>query len=281
MIVCFEQSPRRSKLRLPASLVPFVLIAAICGATENARCAGNLLLNGDFLKGSGTSVDQWRTESWAQAPENTHYGWMRPTKGAGEITVDNMKPNDARYLQNLTLAPGWYRFTVMARTEDVAAGAVGATISVMEDGIMSADLRGTQGWQRLRLYLKVGLHGADVEVGCRLGGYSSLNTGHAFFRGAEAIRVDSPANDGPQFDLDSIRKATNGSPIGSLWSLIAILILFAGVAAFGWMSYPLTTAPARSDTEPVTAHTEALKSQRTGAKKSSPAGARKRCERRR
>jgi hypothetical protein len=281
MIGRFEQPLRRSKLRLPASLASLVLFAAICGATQDASCADNLLLNGDFLKGSGTSVDQWRTESWAQAPENTHYGWRRPTKGAGEITVDNMKPNDARYLQNLTLAPGWYRFTVMARTEDVGAGAIGATISIMEDGIMSADLRGTQDWHRLLLYLKVGLHGADVEVGCRLGGYSSLNTGHVFFRGAEATEVDSPGKDGPQFDLDSIRKAANGPPIGSLWSLIAILILFAGVATFGWMSFPLTTAPGRSDAGLVIAQTEALKSQRTAAKQSSPAATRKRSERRR
>ncbi|HEY2664481.1 MAG TPA: hypothetical protein VGI47_09085 [Candidatus Binataceae bacterium] len=261
-------------------LSALVVVAYILAAGRNALCFGNLLLNGDFSKGSGASVDQWRTESWNQAPAYTRYGWTHPAKGGGEISVENMKPNDARYLQNLTLAPGWYRFSVMARTQGVGVGAVGATLSIMEDGVASADLRGTQNWQRLRFYLKVGPRGSDVEVGCRLGGYSSLNTGDAFFRDAEAIQVASPGDDGPRFDLDSIRKAANGAPIGHLWSLVATLMLLAGVVAFGWMSFPLTSAPRVFGADARVPPIEGLSPQRPG-KSSSPAAARNKSARRR
>ena len=44
--------------------------------------------------------------------------------------------------------------------------------------------------------------GADVLLTCRLGFYSSLNTGKAFFRGLSVTKVDAPASGGDQaFDL--------------------------------------------------------------------------------
>jgi hypothetical protein len=242
MIVGSGRLRLKSKLGRLASLGVMLTVFSILGVAKSALCVGNLLMNGDFSRGSGGSVDQWRTEAWNQAPEYTRYSWTHPAKGGGEVSVENMKPNDARYLQNLTLGPGWYRFSVMARTQQVGVGAQGATLSIMEDGVASADLRGTQNWQRLLFYLKIPARGSDVEVGCRLGGYSSLNTGHAFFRDAEAIQVASPGDDGPRFDLAAIRKAANGAPIGHLWSLVATLTLLAGLAVFGWMTFPLTPA---------------------------------------
>ena len=280
MIVCSGRLRLKSKPGRLASLGALVAAVYILGVAKNALCVGNLLVNGDFSRGSGSSVDQWRTEAWNQAPEYTRYSWTHPARGGGEVSVENTKPNDARYLQNLTLGPGWYRFSVMARTQQVGVGAQGATLSIMEDGVASADLRGTQNWQRLLFYLKIPARGSDVEVGCRLGGYSSLNTGHAFFRDAEAIQVASPGDDGPRFDLASIRKAANGLPIGHLWSLVATLTLLAGLVVFGWMTFPLTPARRISGAGSRLPSIESVKPQPTGKSASSAAVRRKFARRR-
>lgn len=207
-------------------------------ASARARGAENLLLNGNLAGGSGNSPDQWRTESWLQRPDATHYRWSREPGGPGELEIDNLEPNDARYQQTVTLGAGWYHFSAEVRTESVGANAAGAAISIIEDAISSPDLRGTSDWRRLGFYLKVGPHGADVEVACRVGGFSSLNTGRAFFRDLRAVKIVAPApGAGPLFDLETIRKQAEGKPVGSPWSLAATFIALAAVTALGWRTF--------------------------------------------
>src|SRR5260370_24347347 len=81
------------------------------------------------------------------------------------------------------------------RTEGVPTGNTGAYISILEDGIVSDFLYGSNNWRELGFYLKVGEAGADVELACRAGGFASLNTGKApcpDFRGGKA---DTPPPD--------------------------------------------------------------------------------------
>ena len=97
--------------------------------------------------------------------------------------------------------------SVDIRTENVGAQQSGATVSIMEDGIMSPELHGTSDWQRETLYLKVGGQGADVDVALRVGGFGSLNTGKAFFRNASLVKIAAPPpNATPTYDLQAIRQ---------------------------------------------------------------------------
>ncbi|HYA34663.1 MAG TPA: hypothetical protein VEF03_03540, partial [Candidatus Binataceae bacterium] len=163
--------------------------------------ADNLFKNPDFALGSGNQPDDWRTEAWVSDPSAVTYRWT-----PGELTVVATKENDARYMQTLSLGAGWYHLTVEIRTENVGNEKTGATISVMEDGISSIDLKGTKDWTPVGLYLKVGSKGADVDVALRVGGYGSLNTGTAHFRKASAVKIDAPpANADHTYDLEQIR----------------------------------------------------------------------------
>jgi hypothetical protein len=138
-------------------------------------------------------------------------------------------------MQSLTVQPGWYQLSVDLRTENVGAKESGATISVMEDGIMSADIHGTTDWQRVTLYLKVGGHGADIEVALRIGGFGSLNTGKAFFRNASLVAIDAPPPKAtPTYDLVAIRKEAAPEPIGSPISLAFTFVALAAIAWAGW-----------------------------------------------
>jgi dolichyl-phosphate-mannose-protein mannosyltransferase len=217
-------------------------LAAVVFAPRRASAADqkNLLLNGNFAKGSEDQPDLWRTEAWVNSPDafraHWHYDADQPDQST--LEVDALQPNDARWMQSLTLQPGWYQLSVDIRTEDVGDKESGATISVMEDGIMSPDIHGTADWQRVNLYLKVAGHGADIDVALRVGGFGSLNTGKAFFRNATLVAIDAlPPSATPTYDLMAIRQQSASVPIGSPVSLALTFIVLAAIAWSGWRIY--------------------------------------------
>jgi len=225
---------RGTRYALVACAAAILMIAA----TLSARTAteANLIFNGDLTKGSEQQPDDWRTEAWVNEPAAFAYAWIHPQNEApGQLEVNAIKPNDARWMQSLTLAAGWYHFSAEVRTENVGTKQTGATISIMEDGAMSPDIRGTTGWQTVGLYLQVGASGADVEVALRVGGYGSLNSGRAFFRKVHAEKVTSPPPGAtPVYDLTAIRRASQPQPVGHPVTLWATFVVLALVAYYGW-----------------------------------------------
>ncbi|HVA83911.1 MAG TPA: hypothetical protein VNF28_03335 [Candidatus Binataceae bacterium] len=212
----------------------------------------NLLADGDFVHGSGKSPDDWRTGGWNESPAVTGYDWLHSAGSEPELVVNNLQGNDARWLQTLTLGPGWYYVGAEARTEEVPSNAAGASVSLDEDGINSPDLHGAADWQSLGLYLKVGAHGAEIDVALRLGGFGSLNTGRAFFRKARVVKLDAlPADAAPKFDLSAVRRSLVAPPMGKPWTLAAAFVLLAILAIVGWKIYGADElAPAPAATQP-------------------------------
>jgi hypothetical protein len=234
-----------SRLPRPGRRLLFALLFGALILTPRARVSADtgaqVILNGDLGHGSGTQPDHWRTEAWINEPSACRFNWARPTwVGAGELEVQNLKPNDARWVQSLSLTSGWYYLSAEIRTENVGREKTGADISLLEDGIVSPDLRGTSNWTRVGFYLKVGRRGADVEVALRLGGFASLNTGRAYFRHVSARRLAElpPApRAGPVYDLGQIRKESASAPIGSPFSLAATLAILLLIALWGWRTF--------------------------------------------
>jgi hypothetical protein len=219
--------------RLRWAKATFVL--AIIAATVPARANANLLNNGDFIRGSGESVDGWRTDAWVLNPGTTKYEWIAPHHGEpAEVEISSLRDNDARWVQELSLRPGWYHISADARTLDVLPFFTGATISVLEDSIMSEDLRGSHDWTPLGFYLRVGKHGADIDVALRLGGYMNLTRGQAWFRHARVVKVAGPPEAGREFDLDAIRKTEAAGPIGRPWTLVATFLALGSMTVIGW-----------------------------------------------
>jgi hypothetical protein len=214
----------------------FALVALSFSMPMQVWANINLLNNGDFARGSGDSVDGWRTDAWVLSPGTTDYRWIAPHNGEpGEVELFTHRDNDARWVQGLNLGPGWYYISVEARTIDVLPFFTGATISVLEDGIMSEDLKGTTGWKRIGFYLLVGRHGADIDVAVRLGGYMNLTRGRACFRNARVVRVAAPPPDATRrFDLEAIRKETLHGPIGHPWTLLATFLVLGLTTLMGW-----------------------------------------------
>ncbi|MHB8384117.1 MAG: hypothetical protein ACYDC3_17450 [Candidatus Binataceae bacterium] len=226
-----------------------VLLAML--SAPAARAGANLLVNGDLASGSEHQPDDWRTEAWLNDPGAFTYDWTHPPAGGpGQLKVTALKANDARWMQALSLKAGWYHITAEVRTENIGTQATGASISVMEDGIMSADIRGTSGWEPVGLYLKVGGQGADIQIALRVGGFGSLNTGTAYFRNARVEPIAAPPPGSAQiFDLAAIRKAAQPLPEGQPITLVAVFVLLGLVAAYGWWMFGVEE-PIRKPVQP-------------------------------
>ncbi|HEX3409153.1 MAG TPA: hypothetical protein VHS07_02680 [Candidatus Binataceae bacterium] len=229
------RSRHHARIAFVCSFMALVFTAV--GAPRVARAAGvNLLNNGDFARGSGSSCVGWRVDAWILSSSATEFKWIAPSGAEpAELEIDTHHDNDARWLQTVSLTPGWYYLSVEARTEKILPFFIGATISVLEDSIMSANLKRTNNWTKLGFYLRVGPKGADVDVALRVGGFMNLNRGKAFFRRASVVRVDAPpAGETQVFDLEQIRKDEVTGPIGRTWSLVAVFLAFLILAAAGW-----------------------------------------------
>jgi hypothetical protein len=201
-----------------------------------ATASRNLLNNGDFIRGSGDSVDGWRTDAWVLSAGTTKYEWIAPHHGQpAEVEISSYRDNDARWVQGLSLPHGWYHISVEARSRNVLPFFTGASVSALEDGIMSEDLRGDHDWTSLGFYLHVGKRGADVDVCLRLGGYMNLTRGRAWFRRPRVVRIAGPPPDASRvFELDAIRKTETTGPIGHLWTLIATFLALGAATTAGW-----------------------------------------------
>ena len=213
-----------------------VMLAVIVGPRVARPANVNLLNNGDFARGSGASCDGWRVDAWILSSTATEFKWIAPVGAEpAELEIDTHHDNDARWLQTVSLGPGWYYISVEARTDKILPFFIGATISVLEDSIMSANLKRTNDWTRLGFYLRVGPKGGDVDVALRLGGFTNLNRGKAFFRRSSVVKVDGPPpGEKNVFDLEQIRKDEVTGPIGQTWSLVAVFVAFIILAAVGW-----------------------------------------------
>ncbi len=223
---------RVPKVGAPA-LPPLILVAVALAViyafwADTGHAEDNLLRNGLLSQGKDTP-DYWTTRAWQTGPGFSTFNWNR---AQGEVEISSIKPNDASWIQKVHLAPGWYHFTASMRTEDVPTGNTGAYISVLEDGIVSDFLNGTNNWHKLDFYLKVGAASADVEVACRLGGFASLNTGKAACRDFKAVKVDEPPADARRtYELDVIRGGGIPSPPpGADNSTLVVALLAAAIA---------------------------------------------------
>jgi hypothetical protein len=226
------------------ALVLTLVSSPFSSADAQTQPQDEVLINGDLSKGAGAQPDHWQSEGWQSGSDFTSYSWRRAGATPGELEVDNLKPNDARWSQKMHLGAGWYHFTAEMRCENVPEGRTGANLSVLEDGIISEQLHGTTGWTPLGFYLKVGEGGADIALACRMGGYAGENTGKAWCRNLKGVKSGPPpAETAQKYDLDVIRNVSATPPTSSsgggntaqvtIFFLAAILVLVGLFASRG------------------------------------------------
>jgi hypothetical protein len=223
------------------------IFAAVMLAFAGFARADNLLLNGDFSEGTGDQPAHWQPQNWIDLP-SAKFTWIKPSGGEpGMVSIDNTAQNDTRWVQPLHLAPGWYYLGAQIETIDVGRNPTrsGALVGLIELGVTSDDLKGSNDWQNEAVYLKVGPGGADVQFALRLSGFGGFNAGQALFRGASVVPIDAPPTEGDNvIELDTVRDHFGA---GSRWSMLLLIAPLLASAAAGWMILrPPNRAPGSS-----------------------------------
>jgi len=141
-----------------------------------------IVRNGLLTEGTADLPSGWQHEAFFADSEAVAFKWSVDSSSIGELRVANLKPNDSRWVQIVTVSPStWYRVSGWVGTQNVGDAALGAYLSVTENGYSTKDVRGTAGWQLLDFWMKTRPDQHTVRLECRLGGFASLNSGTAEF----------------------------------------------------------------------------------------------------
>jgi len=146
--------------------------------------------NADFsVIGRDGLPEGWYTEAWYDRDGDFAIGMER---AAGEdcLKISNPTENDSRLCQSIPVDGGaYYRLECEVMAAGVSGGA-GANISVVDTMAASEPLLGDSGWQRIELVGRTADDADEIIVCLRLGGYSALSSGEAWFRNFSATRLD-------------------------------------------------------------------------------------------
>lgn len=166
-------------------------LAAVLLLASSARASTELVKNGLLTDGKDGTPTGWRSDGYAA--DASRYTWSVDPNGLGVLAVDSDKPNDGRWTQIVPVSPNtWYQVTGWLRAEDVGAQSMGVYLSVLDTFYNSRDLRGTAPWQPVSFWVKTGSIDTSVQISCRLGGYSSLNTGRGWCTGISVLAAGTP-----------------------------------------------------------------------------------------
>lgn len=218
-----------SRLR---SISVLLVLACTVGSPPLARAAGELVKNPMLSEGSDGKPAAWAEEAYTLKPEVTRFTWQRDPLGIGTLQIQSLSPNDARWVQKVPVSPStWYRISGWIRTVGVGAQTKGAYLSVMGTFHDTRDLRGTQGWQPVGMWVRTGALDTTLTLAARLGGYSSLNTGIAFFT---AISVEAAGNPPPGTDFVFGTQAAETQGGSVLWVQVVAILVIVGGALLLW-----------------------------------------------
>ncbi len=202
----YPRSITREMKRFLCALFALMILLSLPALAEAEE---NLVTNGDFSEvdsmgnPSGWIKGMWLTDegvSRLYVDENGYDGNC--------AVVFNADDNDARFTQILHVEPdSYYRFSCMVKAEGCGSEGYGATLSFESTFSYSESVLDTAGeWRELCVYGHTGKDQTEATLMVRIGGYSMVNTGRAFFDNVECVRVDK--TDVPE-DALIVELATN------------------------------------------------------------------------
>ena len=233
---------RFRRLNLLLAAVFFLLILW----PHSSSASGNLLLNADFMELDDDDLPvDWYTDAYIL---DAGYSLFSYAEGDSEhpmaVVIQNIGENDARYAQTVDVEPdSLYLLSGFVKAENVEGGH-GANLSVEGVYAFSEQYYDTEGqWQYIEYYGETGPDQDYLTVFARLGGYSGVSTGKAYFADLSLTKVDSVPGDGiadlwykeSSFYSDDETADDPVSPrsfrpwlilIGTFYALLAVSILY-------------------------------------------------------
>ena len=175
-------------------LCAFIALMLMLSAFACAEGENNLVRNGSFSETDaagmpvGWEKDMWFTDAGVSkfyVDENGYDGNC--------AAIINFSDNDARFRQTISVEPdSYYRLSCLAMAENCGEEGYGATLSIEDTFTYSNEILDSSGqWEELVLYGRTGEDQTELTLMIRIGGYSMINSGTAFFDNVEAVKIDS------------------------------------------------------------------------------------------
>ena len=215
---------------LTAVIVMLLLLGLCCTAS-----ADNLLRNAGFVHvGNDGLPEEWYTDAYILEPGYTVFSL---SEGDPEhplaVSIQNIGENDARFAQTVDVEPDTlYCFSGYVRADGVEGGH-GANLSVEGIYAFSDHYFDTEGeWEFVEYYGETGPEQHSVTVFARLGGYSGISTGKAYFAGLSLEKAERVPGDGiadlwykaDSYVDDDDEYVESTSDSGSVFRLLILLI---------------------------------------------------------
>ncbi len=191
------------KMFLCCLLVLLVFATGCAGEKAEEKVLGSW----DFNKGIGVFHSQ------AYSSELSEFTWDKEggIDGSGCVRIVNTQDNDARYVLRLDVRPNtYYKISGWVKTQGVvqSGSAVGANLSVLNTFEYGGGLFGDQDWTYVELYGCTGEDQKEMTLCLRLGFYSGICTGTAWFDNVEVQQLSGkPAG----AEVLSFKNAMGGS----------------------------------------------------------------------
>ena len=197
-------------------LIPIMLalMIALCLPAYADEADENLIVNGDFSEITASGLPEgWQEGMWYTDSGVSYLTVETDGIDGNCVSVYNADANDARFEQTIDVEPNtFYRFSCMVRAEGCGSDGYGATISFKDNFSYSEALYDTQGdWLEVVCYGKTGDDQTELTLFLRVGGYSMINNGRAWFDNVEAVRVDEVPDGYTVLDLAPQDTSSSGS----------------------------------------------------------------------
>jgi dolichyl-phosphate-mannose-protein mannosyltransferase len=208
----------------------------------------NLVKNSSFEEVTNLKANDWQPAVWNKkvgvSELKIKLGFAHT--GNKSLNIINKSINDARLKQTVKVkANTIYRLSCWIKTENVGEHNKGANISIEGELKSSKDIRGTNSkWEYSEMYAKTSNETSELNVTVGLGGYSSVNTGTAYFDDVIVEEVGSiPPGAVVSYLVNDKQKSTSDSESTSsnYKSLLIILAIAAAFVILGSIIYYLYT----------------------------------------
>ena len=170
-----------------------ILLILITVALPALGEEANMIYNPGCEELDGISHAGWYADMWDRSGGISVLDADADGYDGACLKITNELENDARFCQDIIVEPDTiYYISCMAKTDNVGSGARGANISILDTYSYSNELFGTVGeWTKLEIYGKTGEDQTLMTLCARLGGYSGVNTGAAWFDSFEMYKVET------------------------------------------------------------------------------------------
>ncbi len=173
-----------------------LLVAAVCLsiASSTALAEGNLLQNGGFEEVQDGLPQNWSRDMWLGDTGISHLESSGDGRLGGLcVLVDNTSPNDARFVQTVSVEPlTTYRLSGWVKAGGLNPMEGGAGFSILNTYADFPKVFDTQGeWSFLDCYVTTRQDQHSLAVAARLGFYSHNASGSALFDDVSLTKAGS------------------------------------------------------------------------------------------